>query len=85
MPNALPHATLTGQHLPGVLAHNESLAALVDRPPPVDRHGKLRVIRRYGLLATALLVLYWRVDWDVLEYGTVPMPELSLPRLGGRK
>lgn len=80
MPSPLPHATLTGQHLDGALGRCESLAALMDRPPPVDRRGKMRVIRRYGLLATAVLVLYWKVAWDVLLSGTIPMPELRLPR-----
>lgn len=53
---------------------------LPDSPPPVDWWGKLRVIKRYGLPGTLVLLVYWRRSWDQLLHGTVPMPRWPFKR-----
>ena len=66
----LPHATLLTKN---------SIPYIPEQVPCINWYHKLRAIKRHGLLASVLLILYWRVGWDTLLNGTIPVPRLRLP------
>jgi len=67
----LPHATLLTQN---------TIPYVEESTPSVDWQHKMKAIKRHGFFTVVMLILYWRMSWDTLVYGTIPAPQLRLPR-----